>query len=98
MRPALLANIVVTGGSSLIVGFNDRLNQELAQIYPGPRIRLQAPGNTVERKYASWIGGSILGSLGSFHQVRLSLGVSIIAMLTTMAALGQQEGIRRTWC
>ncbi|KAF2144716.1 uncharacterized protein K452DRAFT_356836 [Aplosporella prunicola CBS 121167] len=72
VRPALLANIVVTGGSSLLYGFTDRLNLELAQIYPGPRIRLQAPGNTVERKYASWIGGSILGSLGSFHQLWVS--------------------------
>lgn len=69
VRPALLANIVVTGGSSLMYGFTDRLNQELSAMYPGPRIRLQAPGPTVERKYASWIGGSILGSLGSFHQV-----------------------------
>ncbi|KAK7543580.1 actin-like protein-like protein 6A [Phyllosticta citricarpa] len=72
VRPALLSNIVVTGGSSLLYGFTERLNQELAGIYPGPRIRMQAPGNTVERKYASWIGGSILGSLGSFHQLWVS--------------------------
>ncbi|KAF2085397.1 actin-like protein-like protein 6A [Saccharata proteae CBS 121410] len=71
-RPNLLASIVVTGGGSLLYGFTDRLNQELAQIYPGPRIRLQAPGNVVERKYASWLGGSILGSLGSFHQLWVS--------------------------
>jgi Actin len=38
-------------------------------MFPGPRVRLSAPGNTAERRFASWIGGSILGSLGAFHQV-----------------------------
>ncbi len=46
-------------------------------MFPGPRVRLTAPGNTAERKYGAWIGGSILASLGSFHQVCFvtSLGV-----------------------
>jgi actin-related protein 4 len=69
-RPNLLQNIVVTGGSSLLYGFNERLNNEIAALYPAVRTRLHAPGQTVERKYAAWIGGSILGSLGTFHQVR----------------------------
>jgi len=47
----------------------DRINFELQTVFPGPRVRLQAPGNVVERKYAGWIGGSILASLGAFHQV-----------------------------
>ncbi|KAF2758161.1 actin-like protein-like protein 6A [Pseudovirgaria hyperparasitica] len=71
-RPHLLNNVVVTGASSFLPGFNDRLNAELQGMYPSPRIRLSAPGNTIERKYASWIGGSILGSLGSFHQMWIS--------------------------
>lgn len=41
-------------------------------MYPGPRVRVYAPGQVVERKYASWIGGSILGSLGTFHQMWIS--------------------------
>lgn len=60
---------MVTGGSSLIQGLTDRINYEMQNMYPGPRVRLQAAGNVVERKYAGWIGGSILASLGSFHQV-----------------------------
>jgi len=72
IRPHLLANIVVTGGSTLLNGFNDRLNHEMQNLYPGTRVRLQAPGNAVERKYAAWIGGSILASLGSFHQMWIS--------------------------
>lgn len=69
IRPHLLANVVVTGGASLMQGFTDRLNQELMGMYPGPRVRISAAGNMYERKYASWIGGSILASLGTFHQV-----------------------------
>ena len=72
IRPHLLANVVVTGASSLLYGFTDRLNQELIQSFPGPRVRISAPGNTAERKFASWIGGSILASLGTFHQLWIS--------------------------
>jgi actin-related protein 4 len=72
VRPHLLNNIVVTGGSSLLYGFTERLNQELLTLFPGPRVRMTAPGNTSERRFASWIGGSILGSLGTFHQMWIS--------------------------
>ncbi|KAI4128999.1 MAG: hypothetical protein LQ338_002466 [Usnochroma carphineum] len=72
IRPHLLANIVVVGGSSLIYGINERLKQELEALYPGPRVRIFAPGNVVERKFSSWIGGSILASLGTFHQMWIS--------------------------
>ncbi|KAF3033529.1 NuA4 histone acetyltransferase subunit [Didymella keratinophila] len=71
-RPLLLANIVVTGGSTLLHKFNDRLNFEINAIYPSTRNKLIAPGSVVERKYAAWIGGSILASLGSFHQLWIS--------------------------
>lgn len=73
IRAHLLSNVVVTGGSSLLYGFTDRLHTELTQLYPSAKVRLSAPGNTAERKFASWIGGSILASLGTFHQVRPSV-------------------------
>lgn len=72
LRPQLLGNVVVAGGTSLTVGFNERLMHELQQIYQGQRVRINSPGNVVERKYASWVGGSILASLGSFHQMWIS--------------------------
>jgi actin-related protein 4 len=71
-RPLLLANIVVTGGSTLLYKFGDRLNYEINSIYPSTRNKLIAPGSVPERKYAAWIGGSILASLGSFHQLWIS--------------------------
>lgn len=72
LRPNLLGNIVVTGGSSLLHGFNDRLNIELTNAFPGMRIKLHAAGLTTERRFGAWIGGSILASLGTFHQMWIS--------------------------
>ena len=69
IRPHLLANVVVVGGTTLIHGFTERLDNELKAMFPGPRVKLSAPGNVYERKFASWLGGSILASLGTFHQV-----------------------------
>jgi actin-related protein 4 len=72
LRPNLLGNVVVTGSSSLMNGFNDRLNQELMAMYPGLKIRIHAAGLTSERRFGPWIGGSILASLGTFHQMWIS--------------------------
>ncbi|KAG4302349.1 hypothetical protein PCANB_001326 [Pneumocystis canis] len=72
IRATLLGNIIITGGTSLIQGFSDRVLAELQILAPGSRIKINAPGNTVERKYASWLGGSILASLGTFHQLWIS--------------------------
>lgn len=100
IRPHLLSNVVVTGGSSLLYGFTDRLNHELMALYPGPRVRITAPGNTVERRFASWIGGSILASLGTFHQVGLLSIVSISMLwddrLTLSLDVDLEKRVRRT--
>ena len=72
LRPNLLGNIVVTGSTSLLNGFNDRLNLELTNMYPGLKIKIHAAGLTSERRFGAWIGGSILASLGTFHQMWIS--------------------------
>lgn len=72
LRPVLLQNIVVTGGATLTTGFTDRLNSELSTFYPGARVKIQAAGLTAERRFGSWIGGSIVASLGTFHQMWIS--------------------------
>jgi actin-related protein 4 len=72
LRGNLLANIVVTGSTTLINGFNDRLNNELMMMYPGLKIKIHAAGLTSERRFGAWIGGSILASLGTFHQMWIS--------------------------
>lgn len=72
LRPNLLGNVVVTGSTSLLNGFNDRLNNELAHMYPGAKVRVHASGWTSERRFGAWVGGSILASLGTFHQMWIS--------------------------
>lgn len=71
LKPVLMSNILVVGGTSLTQGFNERLEKECMKFWP-QRCKVLSPGNVVERKYASWIGGSILASLGSFHQLWVS--------------------------
>ena len=71
LRPSLLSNIIVTGGSSLLYGFTERLSNEVQTLYPAPRSKITASGNVIERKFGSWIGGSILSSLGNFQQVNV---------------------------
>jgi len=72
LRPNLLGNVVVTGSTSLLNGFNDRLNNELMMLYPGVRVKIHAAGLSTERRFGAWIGGSILASLGTFHQMWIS--------------------------
>jgi len=70
LRQVLLSNVVLSGGGSLFAGFADRLHNELNRIFPHAKIH--APGNPIERRYAGWLGGSILASLGTFHQLWIS--------------------------
>ncbi|TRM68368.1 actin family [Schizophyllum amplum] len=70
LRQVLMSNVVVTGGGSLLSGFTERLAHELKGHFPYAKIH--APGNPIERRYGGWLGGSILGSLGSFHQLWIS--------------------------
>lgn len=71
-RAVLLNNIILTGAGSLIEKLADRLQSELQVMYPNPKVRVIASNNSVERKYGAWIGGSVLGSLGTFHQMWVS--------------------------
>ena len=51
-------------------GFADRMQKELTNLVPSTmRVKIIAPPS---RKYSVWIGGSILGSLGSFQQMWIS--------------------------
>lgn len=72
IRAQLAHNIIVTGASSLITGLNERLFVELSKLHPGLKIRVHSNGSIAERKFQSWIGGSVLSSLGTFHQLWVS--------------------------
>ncbi|KAK6456591.1 actin-related protein [Scheffersomyces xylosifermentans] len=72
LRASVAHNIIVTGGVSLIPQLTERLYNELTNTNPGLKIRLHAVGNSTERSNQSWIGGSVLASLGTFHQMWVS--------------------------
>lgn len=72
LRPQLANNIILTGATSLVPRLNERLHAEMTARNPSMKIRIHSVGNTTERKYSSWIGGSILASLGTFHQLWVS--------------------------
>uniref|UniRef100_A0A3Q2QJQ9 Actin, beta 1 n=1 Tax=Fundulus heteroclitus TaxID=8078 RepID=A0A3Q2QJQ9_FUNHE len=70
IRKDLYSNIVLSGGSSLFPGFEDRMQREMTALAPSTmKIKVIAPP---ERKYSAWIGGSILASLSTFQQMWIS--------------------------
>lgn len=72
LQSTLLSNVVITGGTTLLPGFVERLDWEVRAAAPGIKVKLSAPGNIVERRFGAWLGGSILASLGTFHQLWIS--------------------------
>ena len=66
----LYQNMVLSGGSTLFPGIGDRLTSELSSLAPASMdITVIAPP---ERKYAVWVGGSLLASLSTFQQMWIS--------------------------
>lgn len=85
LRKSLYSNVVLSGGSTLCkgifipccfdesltlplsLGFGDRLLSEIKRLaLKDIKIKIYAPP---ERKYSTWIGGSILASLSTFKKV-----------------------------
>ncbi|KAI9716484.1 MAG: Actin-like protein [Chrysothrix sp. TS-e1954] len=70
LRKNLYANVVLSGGTTLTKGFGERLLSELQKIaVKEMRIKIMAPP---ERKYSTWIGGSILAGLSTFRKMWVS--------------------------
>lgn len=70
IRKDLYANIVLSGGTTMFPGIADRMEKEISALAPPTmKIKIIAPP---ERKYSSWIGGSIFASLSTFPQMWIS--------------------------
>jgi actin-related protein len=75
-QAAVLGNVVLAGGGACIgptdQSVPDTLREQIESIIhthtPGWRVKILSPG-LQERAIASWLGGSILGSLGTFHEM-----------------------------
>lgn len=71
LRKSLYANIVLSGGGTLTQGFPQRLLAELQRLaVRDMKIKISAPP---ERKYSTWIGGSILAGLSTFRKMWISI-------------------------
>ncbi|KAJ3329320.1 actin [Blyttiomyces sp. JEL0837] len=70
IRRELYGNVVLSGGTTMYPGLPDRMQRELTALAPSSvKVKVVAPP---ERKYAVWIGGSILASLSTFQQMWIS--------------------------
>ncbi len=70
VRKDLYANIVLSGGNTMFPGFADRMQKEITALAPPTmKVKIVAPP---ERKYSTWIGGSILASLSTFQNMWIS--------------------------
>lgn len=79
LRKDLYQNIVLSGGSTLTKGFGERLLFEVKKLaVKDMKIKIFAPP---ERKYSTWIGGSILAGLSTFRKVGLGLAVAVLAVV-----------------
>jgi actin-related protein len=78
-QPSLLANVVLVGGGACAgpteVAWSDALRDRTEALLqphtPGWRIKVLTPNRT-ERAIGSWLGGSILGSIGTFHDMYIT--------------------------
>jgi len=64
-RCDLYANVIISGGNTMFPGFADRMQKEITALAPPTiKVKIVAPP---ERKYSTWIGGSIIASLSTFQ-------------------------------
>jgi len=67
IRKDLYGNIVLSGGSTMFQGIDQRMQKEIEAKAPqSMKVKIVAPP---ERKYSVWIGGSILASLSTFEEM-----------------------------
>jgi actin-related protein len=78
MQPMLLANIMLTGGGACIDGITDRIKNELETLIYHQmgrginKIKVTSGGMSERGALCAWLGGSILASLGAFHDMWIS--------------------------
>lgn len=73
IKKEMFSNIFVCGGNSLFPNLPERIQKQLYNTTSQSiKVKVITHPSPAERKFSSWIGGSILSSLGTFHQLWLS--------------------------
>jgi hypothetical protein len=107
LRKSLYSNIVLSGGTTLCtgglvltqpsvmllieVGYGDRLLNEVKRMKDG-KIKIYAPP---ERKYSTWIGGSILAGLNTFKKVCTQTWMHFICFIIGLRCGYQRKSIKK---
>ena len=68
-RKELYSNIVLSGGSSLFKGLQERLTKEIKKLVPEIMKEQVKVISSPERRYSTWIGGSILTNNSAFNSM-----------------------------
>mmetsp|Transcript_1735 Transcript_1735/g.3841 ORF Transcript_1735/g.3841 Transcript_1735/m.3841 type:complete len:421 (-) Transcript_1735:59-1321(-) len=71
-RQDLVRSLVLAGGTSMLPGLAGRLRTELAGVLPSELSRKVDIVVDSQRRYAPWVGGSMLASLSTFDQVAIT--------------------------
>lgn len=66
LRKQLFANVMISGGTTLFTGFEERLEKELHRFAPNAEIKILPTAN---RTCGAWVGGSFLGCLELFGKM-----------------------------
>ncbi|XP_075425543.1 actin-related protein T3 isoform X3 [Ascaphus truei] len=67
LRTSFYSNVIMSGGSSMFAGIEERMTKEMIKMVPPDTpVKVYAPP---ERKLSVWMGGSILSSLSAFQQM-----------------------------
>ncbi|CAO3653263.1 unnamed protein product [Cunninghamella echinulata] len=67
IRDELYSNIILSGGTTMIPGFAERMQKEISALAPSStKPCVIAPPN---RNYSAWVGGSILASSSNFQNL-----------------------------
>jgi actin-related protein len=74
IRKDMYSNIVLAGGNTLFPGMPERLTKEVQKLTPSATSNKVKIIAMPERKYATWIGGSILTSLSNFQCMWITKG------------------------
>jgi actin len=67
-REDLYGNVVLAGGTTMLEGLGDRIKSYLKET-ASAEIKITAQA---DRKYAAWIGGTLLASLSTFKEMQVT--------------------------